>query len=160
LKEHARTSKGASATRGVNVAKTAFGGFVVGASLHALVTSLCGVALLVLFRVIVKSTSIALIMLVVVAVPIFATSTSPLDVGVAVGLLSLGLVVLLRFGVVALVATSIVTRFLTWLPLTLDTDAWYFGRSLTVLLSIGALATYGFLVALGGRPAFGVMKAE
>jgi hypothetical protein len=49
---------------------------------------------------------------------------------------------------------------LTWMPLTLDTHAWYFGQSLIVLLLIGALATYGFLVALGGRPAFGVMPAQ
>jgi tRNA A-37 threonylcarbamoyl transferase component Bud32 len=139
---------------------TAFGGFVIGAFLHALVTSLCSLAVLVLFRLIVRRTSIALMMLVVMAVPIFGTGTSLLDVGVAVGLLTLGLVVLLRFGVVALIAMSVVTRFLTWLPLTLDTDAWYFGRSLTVLLLIGALATYGFLVALGGRPAFGVMQSE
>ena len=47
-----------------------------------------------------------------------------------------------------------------WLPLTLDTQAWYFGQSLIVLSLIGALATYGFLVALGRRPAFGVMEAE
>jgi hypothetical protein len=139
---------------------TAFGGVVIGASLNALVTSLCSVAVLVLFRLIVKSTSIALILLVIMAVPIFATSTSLFEVGVTVGLLTLGLVVLLRFGVVALVAMSILTRLLTWLPLTLDTDAWYFGRSLTVLLSIAALATYGFLVALGGRPAFGMMEPE
>jgi hypothetical protein len=46
------------------------------------------------------------------------------------------------------------------MPLTLDTHAWYFGQSLIVLLLIGALATYGFLVALGGRPAFGVMPAQ
>jgi hypothetical protein len=39
-------------------------------------------------------------------------------------------------------------------------NAWYFGQSLVVLLLIGALATYGFFVALGGRPAFGVMEAR
>jgi hypothetical protein len=33
------------------------------------------------------------------------------------------------------------------------------GQSLIALLLIGALATYGFLVALGGRSAFGVMEA-
>jgi hypothetical protein len=50
--------------------------------------------------------------------------------------------------------------FLTWLSLILDTDAWYFGQSLITLSLIVALATYGFFVALGGRPAFGVMEAQ
>ena len=54
----------------------------------------------------------------------------------------------------------IVMNFLTWLPLTLDTRAWYFGQSLMVLLLIGALATYGFLVALGSRPVFGALEAK
>jgi hypothetical protein len=53
----------------------------------------------------------------------------------------------------------VVGNFLTWLPLTLDPNAWYFGRSLIVLLLISALATYGFFVALAGRPAFGTMAA-
>ena len=47
------------------------------------------------------------------------------------------------------------TNLLVRVPLTLDTNAWYFGHSLVVLLVVAALATYGFLVSLGGRPAFG-----
>jgi hypothetical protein len=68
--------------------------------------------------------------------------------------------VLLRVGVVALIAMSVVIRFLMWLPLTMNADAWYFGRSLTALSLICALSTYGFLVALGGRRAFGVIEPE
>ena len=137
-----------------------FGSYVVGAASGALVESLCGVALLVLFRLIVRSTWAASVLLVALVVPIYATGSSVLDMGVAIGLVTLGLTVLLRFGVVAHVAMSVVTKYLMWLPLTLDTDAWYFGQSLVVLLLIGALATYGFLVALGGRPAFGVIEAK
>jgi hypothetical protein len=73
---------------------------------------------------------------------------------------AVGLTVLLQVGVVAHIAMFIVYRFLTWLPLTLDTGAWYFGQSLIVLLLIGALATYGFLVALGTRPVFGGLEAR
>jgi hypothetical protein len=65
--------------------------------------------------------------------------------------------VLLRIGVLANAAMGIVAQALTYLPLTLDPDAWYFGRSLVVLLGIVGLAVYGFLVALNGRSAFGEM---
>ena len=36
-------------------------------------------------------------------------------------------------------------------PLTLDTHAWYFGRSLCVLLLFVAFALYTFFVSLGGK---------
>jgi hypothetical protein len=49
--------------------------------------------------------------------------------------------------------SMVFTGVLTQVPMTLDTDAWYFGRSLVVLLVLTALATYGFLVSLGSRSA-------
>jgi hypothetical protein len=51
-----------------------------------------------------------------------------------------------------------VSGLVTSLPLTLDADAWYFGRSLFVMLLIGALALYGFVISVGGRPVFGEMR--
>jgi hypothetical protein len=51
-----------------------------------------------------------------------------------------------------------VMGLMTWFPLTLDRDAWYFGQSLIILFMLGAMASYGFLAALGGRPAFGTME--
>jgi hypothetical protein len=44
-------------------------------------------------------------------------------------------------------------------PMTLDPSAWYFGHSLVVLLIVGAVAGYGFIVSLGGRRAFGASPA-
>jgi hypothetical protein len=60
-----------------------------------------------------------------------------------------------RVGLLAQLA-MLFTGVLVRVPMTLDTNAWYFGTSLAVLLVLGALATYGFLVSLGGRPAFGM----
>lgn len=60
----------------------------------------------------------------------------------------------LRVGLLALFAL-LMTDTLIRTPFTLDPDAWYFGNSLVVLLGFGALATYSFLVCLGGQPAFG-----
>jgi hypothetical protein len=137
----------------------AFGSAVVAAFVAALVWSLGGFAVLVLFRLILRRTWIASMVLVVSMVPSVAAGTSTSDIVIAVLLTVVGLIVLLRVGLVAYIAMFVVTNFLTQLPLTLDINAWYFGQSLVVLLLIGALATYGFLVALGGRPAFGVMEA-
>jgi hypothetical protein len=39
--------------------------------------------------------------------------------------------------------------------MTLDVGAWYFSVSLALLLLLGVLALYAFLVALGGGPSFG-----
>jgi hypothetical protein len=137
----------------------AFGGMVVAAFLNGVVTSLFTVAVLVLFRLIVGRTWLGAMALVALAVPIVAHGTSALEVVLATLMAILSLTVLLRVGVVAHMAMLVVTGLLTWLPLTLDTDAWYFGQSLLVLLLIVGLGTYGFLVALGDRPVFGVMEA-
>jgi hypothetical protein len=138
----------------------AFSGVVVAAFLGTLVWSLGGVAVLVLLRLILRRTWIASMVLIVLIVPSLAAGTSTSDVAVAILLSVVGLTVLLRVGLFAYVAMFVVMDVLTLLPLTLDTDAWYFGQSLVVLLLIGALATYGFLVSLGGRTAFGAMEAR
>jgi hypothetical protein len=60
----------------------------------------------------------------------------------------------LRVGLLAQFALLLMD-ILIRVPLTLDPGAWYFGSSLVVLLGFTALATYSFLVSLGGQPAFG-----
>lgn len=113
----------------------------------------------VFLRLIFRRTWIASIVLFAVTVQIYAAGTSASDIVVTILVTAFGLTVLLQVGVVAHMAMFIVYRFLTWLPLTLDTGAWYLGQSLMVLLFIGALATYGFIAALGSRPVFGALDA-
>jgi serine/threonine-protein kinase len=61
---------------------------------------------------------------------------------------------LIRFGLLALVATWVFFGFLTF-PLTTQGSAWYASISLTGILLMAAMALYGFYISLGGRPAFG-----
>ena len=68
--------------------------------------------------------------------------------------------VLVRFGLLAFVLTTFLTAFLEAVPITLDPEAWYFGRSLAVLLVLFAVAIYGFWSSLGDKPAFGVALPE
>jgi hypothetical protein len=45
-------------------------------------------------------------------------------------------------------------------PITLDFSRWYAERSLLALLLFVALALYGFRIALGKRPVFGMVALE
>lgn len=131
--------------------------FVFGVAI-GLLTALIAMAFLVLLRLIVRRTLLAATLLVIFTVPVFAAALSPVDVAFGIVFTVLGLTVLLRIGLLAHVAALIVMHSLTWMPLTLDGDAWYFGWSLLVLLATAALPAYGFLAALGGQPAFGMLE--
>lgn len=61
---------------------------------------------------------------------------------------------LLRFGIVGLTSLGVVWS-LNGMPLTLDTTAWYFGRSFVTLIFLAALALAGAVIALGDKPLFG-----
>ncbi len=68
---------------------------------------------------------------------------------------SLAVFVMIRFGLLALVANWMVFNTLENYPLTTQWSAWYSGISLTGILLMAALAFYGFYTSLGGRPVFG-----
>jgi hypothetical protein len=131
------------------------GTFII-ALLSGLSISLIGMAFIVGLRLLVRRTWIAAAVLAAFTVPLFAAALAPIDIGFGIVYIVLGLAVLLRIGLLAHVAMTMVTYSLTWMPLTLDGDAWYFSRSLVVLVAIAAFAAHGFFAALGGRPAFGV----
>ena len=67
--------------------------------------------------------------------------------------LSMILFVLTRFG---LFAGLFALFFSSWaiFALTLDPSSWYFGRSLATMLAFAAIAVYGFVISLAGRPIF------
>ena len=66
-------------------------------------------------------------------------------------LVALGILVLLRFGLLPLVAATFVHWVLLYFPITSDFSAWYSGASLIALGTILALAVWSFRAALGGR---------
>jgi hypothetical protein len=63
------------------------------------------------------------------------------------------MLLVVRFGVLAIVVGAYFVLILRGMPLTFDASAWYFGRSLTALAILFALAGAGFVLALGGRAA-------
>ncbi len=64
---------------------------------------------------------------------------------------STAVVVVVRFGLVALAAGMFCADVLLNLPLTADTSNWYAANGILASLSILALASWGFYNALGGR---------
>jgi len=68
---------------------------------------------------------------------------------------TLAVFVMIRFGLLALVANHMVFSILQHFPLTTQGSAWYAGIGLTGILLIGAMAFYGFYTSLGGRAVFG-----
>jgi hypothetical protein len=130
--------------------------------------ALGGLFFLLLLRLIVRNTWVAAALW----VPLVAllNTGAPLSIGasssvgdlfygwdlvfaVAMGLFVLA--ILLRLGLLATLAMMIFVRLLTRAPITLDLGAWYIGWAIVILLIVMALSTYGFVVALAGRPAFG-----
>jgi len=69
-------------------------------------------------------------------------------------------VVLLRFGLLGLIAGGVVENLLVAFPVALDSSRWYFARGLVPVLLVLALALYAFRISLGSRSVFGFLSAE
>jgi serine/threonine-protein kinase len=65
---------------------------------------------------------------------------------------AIALLIVYRFGLVPLACAIFTINMLGNVPLTTDLSAWYFTDSVLALLSIVALAAWGFYHSLGGEP--------
>jgi hypothetical protein len=68
---------------------------------------------------------------------------------------SLAVFLLIRFGLLAFVASQFFNNLLSNFPLTTQISSWYAGLSLAGILLMAAMAFYGFYTSLGDRPVFG-----
>jgi serine/threonine-protein kinase len=115
--------------------------------------ALGGLFLLLLVRMLVRKTWIAVGLLTVLAAPLIAGGT--LGIVGLIGAITINLMsaaILLRVGLLSFMVALICERLLTHSPITLDSDCWYLGSSLIILLLVAAMATYGFTVSRGGTP--------
>lgn len=62
---------------------------------------------------------------------------------------------LIRLGLLAMVAGAFFNVFIISFPLTTQSSAWYAGLSLAGILLMAVIAFYGFYTSLGGGPVFG-----
>jgi len=122
----------------------------------ALQFALGGAFLLLLIRLIVRKMWLTIALTLLVGLPFVPGGVAPFGwefVLMPVPPLLIG-ITFLRVGLLAQFALLLMDLLIR-VPLTLDPAAWYFGNSLVVLIGVAALATYSFLISLGGRPAFG-----
>jgi serine/threonine-protein kinase len=70
------------------------------------------------------------------------------------------MVLLSRFGLLAVVIEMFVTQLLMRFPLTLDPSRWYFGHGMLAVAIVLGLAIYGFHTSLGGQKALGGLALE
>jgi len=75
-------------------------------------------------------------------------------------LYSLTVFLLVRFGLLALIASELFGEFLGNFPLTTDPSAWYSSIGFAGILLMAAMVLYAFYTSLGGRPMFGSATLE
>jgi serine/threonine-protein kinase len=123
------------------------GGFSIGTSLI-----LC--FLILLLRIVMRRPMAAAVVLTLVMTGAQATGAGNPLINLTYSGLGAAILVftLTRFGLLALIVSTFLCTVLLQYPITLDASAWYAGAGLFGLLSVAALAVYGFAIALAGHP--------
>ncbi len=85
------------------------------------------------------------------------SDTPPVWLGLLVAAFTVSVVVLmmLRFGLLATLTFFLASFLLSLTAVTLDAGKWFFPTSMMMLLIVSALAFYGFYASRGGEPLFG-----
>ena len=110
--------------------------------------------LLLGLKVILRKDWLAALVFVAIFMGMRALQSSHLAVEMPATLLVYGLLVLVvfRFGLVPLAVACFVTDMLGNVPFTADFSEWYMGTTVLALLSVVAIAGWGFYHSLGGSP--------
>jgi hypothetical protein len=129
---------------------------LAGSMLGSIFTPLILLLSLFLFRAILRRlwlAAAALILLIILLMAPSPASASLLDF--FAGLVAvLTVIILIRFGVFALMAAFFACQTLLFFPLTADFSTWYAGSSQFAIAAVLALSAYALYTALAGRPLF------
>jgi len=118
------------------------------------------VGIVVLLKILVRRTWLVLLLSAVVVLPIamngtFAGEELALELTISTLGIALGLAVLLRFGLLALVVMFYTFLLIEAFPLTANFSRPYAGVSLGLIATIAALSVFGFVASRGDEPLFG-----
>jgi serine/threonine-protein kinase len=119
---------------------------------------LAGLFVLFLLRALLRkewAAAIVWVLLFTVLAPPSADQYAPVVLVRALIVNSLQVFLLIRFGLLALVATEVFNNILGSFPLTTQGSSWYASMSLAGIVLLAAIALYAFYTSLGGRPIFG-----
>jgi predicted Ser/Thr protein kinase len=134
--------------------------FAAAGALSVLATSLflplLTLFLLFVLRVVLRKEWAAAIVCALLMGLIYSEGTAYPAVDWTINLLQtgLGVFLLMRYGLVALIAAGAVNSFLLDVPRTLDFSLWYAPMGMLPLVLAAGIAIYGFRISLAGRPLF------
>lgn len=95
----------------------------------------------------------AIVFVAIFALPRALTSTYPaVEIPTQILIYAIAVVVVLRFGFVSLACAVFTVDMIASLPFSADFSSWYMPTSILMLLSVVALAAWGFYHSLGGQP--------
>ena len=136
-------------------ARTAFSMWL-GNVVAAIVGVLMFFFVLVFFRALVRNRWLAAVLFILIfAIPkILATNHPLIDSPVWVIIYLIAAVAVVRFGLIVLATAVFTANILLNVPFTLDPSAWYAPASTCMVLSIIALAVWGFHTSLAGQKLF------
>ena len=122
-----------------------------------LMNSLFIVLILVVLRLLLRRTWLAVAALFVLAIgALWPAYSSPAVHVIFTSLhVAIFISVLFRYGFLALVVTNAVLFLLTGIPMTFQVSSWTFGGTVVALALVLGLTLYGLRIALAGRPLFG-----
>jgi hypothetical protein len=103
----------------------------------------------------------AIAFIAIFALPRALNSTFPkVEVPLQILVYAIAVLLVLRFGLVSLACAIFTVDLVTNLPFSSDFSAWYMPTSIVALLSVLALAGWGFYHSLGGEPLWTVEADE
>ena len=116
--------------------------------------------LFLLLYIITRSTIAAAVLLAGFFLLVSVTQFSGLQMAVEAALAVVTVLVFRRNGLLALAALLLFQLILSAAPMTLDTSAWYFGRSFVIMALMTAIAAYAFWISLAAQPIFDLRLLE
>ena len=119
---------------------------------NALFSPLTYFFLLFLCRVVFRKQWLsAAVFLVILTVMFSSSARSAPEYGMAFLLAAFYLIVLMRWGILALIVAHGVSEFLSGVPFTLDLSSWYAGGGFAIITVMALLAVYACKISLGSR---------
>jgi len=129
------------------------GWFLAGSLTLAIVLPIYAATLIVGAQVITRIRASIIVVTVLGAMIVIGDVPGPIWLRVPFGLLvgATVLVLIFRFGLLAYGAGVFSYVFIRRVPITLDPNAWYFGRSTFTLILLASIAIYAFVTSIGGK---------
>jgi len=73
---------------------------------------------------------------------------------------AIAVLIVLRFGLIPLAVAIFTINMMGNVPFSSDFSAWYMSTSILALLSVAAIAAWGFYHSLGGRPLWNIEESS